>query len=44
MLDRIAARLKIEEKRELADQILGGEVLNGSSLTKDDLLELLGEK
>ena len=37
--------LKLQEKKkELADQILGGEGLNGSSLTKDDLLELLGEK
>ena len=37
--------LKLQEKkRELADQILGGEGLNGSSLTREDLLELLGEK
>ena len=37
--------LKLQEKkRELADQILGGEGLNGSSLTREDLMELLGEK
>ena len=34
--------LKLQEKkRELADQILAGEGLNGSSLTKEELMELL---
>ena len=30
-----------EKKKELADQILNGENLNGSSLTREDLMELL---
>ncbi len=30
-----------DKKRELAEQILDGDSLNGSSLTKEDLLELL---
>ena len=30
-----------EKKRELADQILEGEGLNGSSLTREELMELL---
>ena len=34
--------LKLQEKKkELADQILDGENLNGSSLTREDLMELL---
>lgn len=34
--------LKLQEKkRELADQILNGENLNGSGLTREDLMELL---
>lgn len=34
--------IKIQEKkRELADQVLGGEGINGVSFTKEDLLELL---
>ena len=33
-----------EKKRELADQILGGEGLNGSSLTREELIELLAGK
>ena len=30
-----------DKKRELAEQILDGDSLNGSSLTREDLLELL---
>lgn len=33
-----------EKKRELADQILEGEGLNGSSLTREELMELLSGK
>ena len=34
--------LKLQDKKkELADQILDGESLNGSSLTREDLMELL---
>jgi SNF2 family DNA or RNA helicase len=34
--------LKLQEKkRELADQILGGENLSGSSLTKEDLMDII---
>ena len=34
--------LKLQDKKkELADQILNGESLNGSSLTREDLMELL---
>lgn len=33
-----------EKKRELADQILGGEGLNGGSLTREELMELLSGK
>jgi len=33
-----------EKKRELADQILEGENLNGSSLTREELVELLTGK
>lgn len=33
-----------EKKRELADQILAGEGLNGSSLTREELIELLSGK
>ncbi len=33
-----------EKKRELADQILEGEELNGSSLTREELIELLSGK
>ena len=30
-----------EKKKELAEQLLNGEHLNGSSLTREDLMELL---
>ena len=33
-----------EKKRELADQILEGEGLNGGSFTKEELMELLSGK
>ena len=33
-----------KKKRELADQILEGENLNGSSLTREELVELLTGK
>ena len=37
--------LKLQEKkRELADQILEGEGLNGGSFTKEELMELLSGK
>ncbi len=46
MPDTIAAHImKLQEStRELADQILEGAGLNGSSLTREELMELLSGK
>ena len=43
--DTTGPHMKLQEKkRELADQILEGEGLNGSSLTREELMELLSGK